>query len=245
MSTRKQPAANRSAAPRRQRPNAHLVAAGQPRRGLVWGSIGGAALVVAILAYAVYHNYESSLTWQQKADKIHGIVDFRTSNPSIDTDADEGVTGTVTYTTAPPAYGYGNPDWQRCAGDVYDAQISNENAVHSLADGAVWITYDPAKLTPAQVGQLATHVTGSTDVLMSPYPGEPTPISLQAWGFQLRLTSPTDPRIGQFITDLKQKTTIEAGADCTTGTYITATGTEPHDPDATPTASTPPSAPAG
>ena len=245
MSTRNQPAPRRSTAVRQNRPNAYLLVPGRRRRGLVWGSVVGTALAVAILAYAAYNNYESSLTWQQKADKIHGIVDFRKTNPSIDTDADEGVTGTVAYTTTPPAYGYGNPDWQRCAGDVYDAQISNENAVHSLADGAVWITYDPAKLTTAQVGQLATHVTGSAEVLMSPYPGEPTPISLQAWGFQLRLTSPTDPRIGQFITDLKQKTTIEPGADCTIGTYITATGTDPHDPDATPTASTPPSAPAG
>ena len=67
-------------------------------------------------------------------------------------------------------------------------------------------------------------------MLMSPYPGLTTPISLQAWGFQLpRADSATDSRIDQFIQDLRQNASMEPGVDCSSGTYITATGTTPHD----------------
>jgi hypothetical protein len=205
-------------------------------------------LAGSLVGYAVYNSYQNGLGWQAKADKIQGIVDYRTKKPAIDTTAYRNhVYGTVKYETTPPAYGNHNPNWQRCQGDIYNAPIANENAVHALEHGAVWITYDPAKITAAQASQLgSTYVAGNDFTLMSPYPGQPTPISLQAWGFQLQLNSPTDPRIKQFLTDLRQNATLEPGTPCSSGSYITATGTSPHNPDGTPSApaSSVPSAPA-
>lgn len=194
-------------------------------------------VAAGIIVYAVYNSYESGLTWQQRADKISGIIDYHSGNPSIDTNPDMSVTGTVSYASTPPAYGEGNPDWQRCEGDVYAAQISDENAVHSMELGAVWITYDPAKLTAAQVSTLAsTYVNGHDNTFMSPYPGQPTAVSVQTWGFQLRLSSPTDSRIARFISATRGRSSLDTTDTCTTGDYITATGTEPHDPAAAPSA---------
>jgi hypothetical protein len=62
---------------------------------------------------------------------------------------------------------------------------------------------------------------------MSPYPGLDAPVSLQAWGYQLKLGAATDPRIDQFITALRIKAAPEPGAACSGG--VTATGTTPHD----------------
>ena len=185
---------------------------------------------VAIVGYGVYAIQKNGQSFEDKADKISGIVDYRKKDPSIVDAANRNhVTGPVKYATSPPDYGNHNPNWQRCLGDVYDAPIANENAVHSLEHGAVWITYDPAKLTPAQVSTLAsTYVNGQDFTLMSPYPNMPTAISMQAWGFQLRLNSPTDPRIKQFIQDLRVNATLEPGVSCSSGTYVTATGTSPH-----------------
>jgi hypothetical protein len=185
---------------------------------------------VAIVGYGVYAIQKSGETFEQKADKISGIVDYRKKDPSIVEAANRNhVTVPVKYATSPPDYGNHNPNWQRCLGDVYDAPIANENAVHSLEHGAVWITYDPAKLSAAQVQTLAsTYVRGQDFTLMSPYPNMPTAISLQAWGFQLRLNSPTDPRIHQFIQNLRVNATLEPGVACSSGTYVTATGTSPH-----------------
>ena len=42
------------------------------------------------------------------------------------------------------------------------------------------------------------------------------------------MNSPTDPRIDQFIKDLRVNATLEPGVACSSGTYVTATGTSPH-----------------
>jgi len=76
--------------------------------------------------------------------------------------------------------------------------------VHSMEHGAVWITYAP-NLPPDQLAALqqlvSTHYVGSERYLvLSPYAGIPSPIVASAWGYQLGLTSPSDPRLVQFIT---------------------------------------------
>ncbi len=51
---------------------------------------------------------------------------------------------------------------------------------------------------------------------LSPYPNLKTPISLQAWGYQLFVKDASDPRIPAFIAALKynKNTTPEYGATC-------------------------------
>lgn len=52
------------------------------------------------------------------------------------------VTKAVTYTMNPPVGGDHNQAWMTCDGTVYTKAIPNENAVHSLEHGAVWVTYN-------------------------------------------------------------------------------------------------------
>jgi hypothetical protein len=77
---------------------------------------------------------------------------------------------------------------------------------------------------------------------MSPYPGLDKPISLQAWGYQLKVDSAGDGRINDFIKDLRQNASQEPGTPCSTGNYITSTGTTPKDLGKTASASAAPSA---
>ncbi len=55
------------------------------------------------------------------------------------------------------------------AGTVYSAAIANENAVHMLEHGAVWITYNPS-LPANEIATLANYVNGQDRMAMSPYP---------------------------------------------------------------------------
>ncbi len=130
------------------------------------------------------------------------------------------VTSAVKYNTSPPIGGNHSQVWADCSGTVYAKQIANENAVHPLEHGAVWITYRPG-LDAASIATLSKLVTGQNYTLMSPYAGLKTPISLQAWNYQLFVNSATDPRIAAFIKALRNNpgTTPEYPGNCSNPTF--------------------------
>lgn len=131
------------------------------------------------------------------------------------------VEGVVKYDTSPPTGGNHSQYWADCTGSIYAKPIASENAVHMLEHGAIWVTYDANKIKGADLTKLEAYVKGVDRMAMSPYPNLKAPISLQAWGYQLFVNSPTDPRIAQFISVLKynQKTTPEYGATCSQPTF--------------------------
>lgn len=111
------------------------------------------------------------------------------------------VTGAVTYDRVPPAGGAHNPTQLNCG--VYTQPVPNENAVHSLEHGAVWITYQPT-ITADQLAILQRLVTSSyvgTEkyLILSPYAGIPSPIVASAWGVQLGVDQASDSRLLDFI----------------------------------------------
>jgi Protein of unknown function (DUF3105) len=128
------------------------------------------------------------------------------------------VTGTVQYPMHPPVGGNHNPVWLNCNGNVYTKAVKDENAVHALEHGAVWVTYTD-KASKADVDKLAAKVKQTPYSLMSPYADQTSPIELSAWGHQLSVTSADDPKVGKFFqTYVQGKQTPEPGASCTGGT---------------------------
>jgi len=77
------------------------------------------------------------------------------------------VTGTAKYDRNPPAGGAHNDVWLNCG--VYGRPVRNENAVHALEHGAVWITYR-GSLAPAAIITLRrfveTHYKGTDRYLI-------------------------------------------------------------------------------
>jgi len=67
-----------------------------------------------------------------------------------------------------------------------------------------------------QLSKLKSMVDGVDRMALSPYAGLKTPISLQAWNYQLFVQSASDPRVAQFIDALRynKKVTPEYGALC-------------------------------
>jgi hypothetical protein len=139
------------------------------------------------------------------------------------------VEGNITYDTTPPIGGNHSQYWADCSGTVYPNAIANENAVHALEHGAVWITYKPG-LAADQVATLSKLVAGQDRMLMSPFPDLKTSISLQAWDYQLFVDSASDPRIAQFIQAVRfnPATTPEISATCSQPTFITNPSTFGH-----------------
>jgi len=122
----------------------------------------------------------------------------------------------VAYTHSPPLGGTHDAVWAGCDGVVYPRAVRNENMVHSLEHGAVWIAYSPDRITGADLDALAGRVSGQPYLMLSPYPGLDRPISLQSWGYQLKVDSAGDKRIDEFIRALRSNsvTTPEPNAPC-------------------------------
>lgn len=172
------------------------------RRGtniLIWTA---AAIGIALLAYLLYLNLRSP-------GEIEGLI--RQSGLSRAHD------NSVQFTAgdAPPAGGVHFDRWQNCG--VYEEPIETGNAVHSLEHGAVWITYRP-DLAESAVTALQERVRQQSFLLLSPYPGQQSPIVLTAWAVQLEVDSVRDSRIDEFITRYRLgPTTPELGATCSRG----------------------------
>ncbi|WP_017601094.1 DUF3105 domain-containing protein [Nocardiopsis lucentensis] len=124
------------------------------------------------------------------------------------------VTETVDYEMFPPAGGEHYGYWQNCG--VYEAPIRNETAVHSLEHGAVWITYDPASVDSGGVAALEGHYRQGDYLLVSPVEeGMPAPVVASAWGAQILLDGPDDPRLAAFVRRYEQSPEApEPGAPC-------------------------------
>lgn len=174
-----------------------------PYRDFWIGSIICVALVVIVIGALLYFQNQNASN-----GNISGIVTY--SNLSRN-----HVTGTVNYPQVPPVGGPHNPVWQNCG--IYTSPVPNENAVHSMEHGAVWITYQPS-LSTADIQTLQGLVRGHSYVILSPYTGLPSPVVASAWGVQLKVNSANDPRIAQFISKYEQgPQTPEQGSPCTGG----------------------------
>ena len=123
--------------------------------------------------------------------------------------------GAISYDRSPPAGGPYSPLWQNCG--VYAAPLYPEYAVHSLARGAVWVTYRP-DLSPGDLTDLQNTLGGNAQVLLSPQRRQVAPVMLSAWNAQLALDSSRDGRLKRFLGHYAGASDVpEAGQPCSGG----------------------------
>jgi hypothetical protein len=163
------------------------------RSKLVWWVVGGVAgiAVVALVVASFVFAPRGAATYtaaNSTGREIDGVETFDLSNDHVE--------GTVDYEQSPPAGGPHNAVWLNCG--VYTEPQVNENAVHSMEHGAVWVTYDADLVSDAELDELRTYLP-STYMILSPYEGLDSPIVLSAWNAQLKLDSASDERIPEFF----------------------------------------------
>lgn len=185
--------------------------------GLIIATVLIVLLAVGVIGYAVSQNKKKSDA--KNPDKISGIVH------KVFTGGDHKA-GAISYAESPPMGGPHSQIWADCDGAVYPNQIANENAVHTLEHGAVWITYKPG-LPAEQLDVLTKLVANKPYTLLTPYAGLKSNVSLQAWGYQLFVDSATDKRVDRFIKALRQSqtNTPELGASCSNPAFKTNSST--------------------
>jgi hypothetical protein len=210
------------------------------------GFVAGSAVLVLFLGYIIFYavqhqgigDHSSREYAESQISGIHSTFQHYSRNH---------VEGPVNYpgqSNTPPVGGKHNAVPQSC--QAYNAPIANEHAVHSLEHGAVWITYNPDKLSAKDIAVLKADLEDNPFRMLSPYPGLKKPISLQAWGEQVFVDKVTDKRIKRFLelfTSGPQD--LEKGSPCqgTTATgpvQATTPGTTTPHGTASPRAAAPP-----
>ena len=200
----------------RERADQQRVAAEQQkrssqRRSAMWTVAVVAAVAVAGTALVLTRAGTPPATSdgaQATAGAIAGVETFTVTDQSH-------VEGPVTYEQTPPVGGPHSSAWQNCG--VYDVPVANENAVHSMEHGAVWIAHSP-ELPAAEVEAVRSLAAGNPYVLVSPHPDVASGVVASAWTQQLALDSFDEVRISEFVAAFAQgPQSPEPGAPCTGG----------------------------
>jgi transcriptional regulator with XRE-family HTH domain len=178
--------------------------------GLLQALLVLGALLAALVAFVVAMTelFPGLGTGELPGKPPEGVESFKASSR-------DHIKGDLDYSQSPPVGGNHNPIWQNCG--FYAESVRDENAVHSMEHGAVWIAYSP-DLPRDGVERLRDLAHGELYVLVSPYEGLPSPVVASAWGKQLRLDSASDPDLERFVRAYVQAPQVpEPGAPCTGG----------------------------
>lgn len=141
-----------------------------------------------------------------EAATLDEVEEFKSSRDHADDDVD--------YPQTPPAGGPHANEWLQCG--EYDEPVRDENAVHSLEHGTVWITYDEGAVEDDEVEELADVLPDKG--ILSPYDDLPAPVVVTVWDHQLRLDGADDPRLALFLEEYGDSHTApEPMASCEGG----------------------------
>lgn len=122
--------------------------------------------------------------------------------------------GIVDYGLRPPAGGAHNPVWLNCG--FYDQPTPDENLVHDLEHGAVWLAYSP-DLPAADLEVIHEMARTNPKIVATPYPdlAGGAAVVATAWARQLTLDSVDDPRLEAFAAQYVDGSQApEAGVTC-------------------------------
>lgn len=178
------------------------------RSKVVWWVVGGTAAVAVIGLVAASIIFAPPAPQQYQAGSEGAVIEGVEEYSHVT----EHVEGPVEYEQTPPAGGEHNAIWLNCA--VYTEPVPNENAVHSLEHGAIWVTYNPDDIAGGDLDTLKATLPSSY-VILSPYPDMDTPIAISGWNHQLKVDSADDARLGEFFEEYWRSQNVpEPNASC-------------------------------
>lgn len=185
--------ARRAEANNRTRRDQRKAEYDKQQRQWFWTKIGLAAFALIFVVFGAWKGWEAYERWQvtKDVDVYFGATDFVATH----NDAEP-----ILYEQIPPVGGYHRNAWQNCG--YYNEYINNENGVHSMEHGSVWITYDPN--LPQEDIDVLKNKAEEQFILVSPYPGMDAPVIASVWGKQIKLDGVNDSRLDAFIGQYKK-----------------------------------------
>ena len=102
------------------------------------------------------------------------------------------VAGDVDYDVTPPVGGPHADRWLACG--VYDVAVPDENAVHALEHGTVWITYEPGsrQAETSTASQVSFRTRGSCRRTTDCPDPSSSPCGDASWSWTVSMTNASD-----------------------------------------------------
>ena len=176
----------------------------------VWFA-GGGVIVILLVAGLFYLGIQGPAIANSGIEGLVILPDQGAGHQEGDIHADDEV----------PAGGLHSAQWQNCG--IYDEPVREENVVHSMEHGAVWIAYQP-DLAADQVEILRDLVRQERSrqreplIVLAPKAGLDVPLIATAWRVQLELEDASDERLVAFVRRYQRGPfTPEPGATCAGG----------------------------
>ncbi|QYH36257.1 DUF3105 domain-containing protein [Salinibacterium sp. M195] len=173
--------------------------------GIVISSVAAVGVLALVIVMVVTNGTPRT---SPEAIEIDGVQNY----PNL---VATHVADAVDYEQSPPVGGEHSSAWLNCG--VYTEPVQNENAVHALEHGAVWVTYNPEQVSGADLESLQDAVP-STYSVVSPVADLQSPVIISAWANQVELDGVDDPRLQDFVDKFWQGGEApELGASCSGG----------------------------
>lgn len=101
------------------------------------------------------------------------------------------------YNSNPPTSGW---HWPNAAKNgIYDSQLPDEQLIHNLEHGHIWISYKPDIADEAKNQLKALVKKDDWKIVLAPRPQNDSAIALAAWGRILKLSDFDEAKIKEFI----------------------------------------------
>ncbi len=158
------------------------------RRPLITALSTAGLSAATLLLAACGDSGDSAGVTDGSADIADLVVEDGQSNDHVDN---------ATYDVVPPSGGDHNAIWLNCG--LYDIEVPDDNAVHTLEHGVVWVAHDP-DLAADQMAALRELFDANADrMIVSPVTGLDSAVVVVAWERRLELDDATDPRLAAFV----------------------------------------------
>ena len=109
----------------------------------------------------------------------------------------QGSTDHPAYNSNPPTSGDHWPS--PAAWGAYDTTLPDEELVHNLEHGGIWISFEPGKLDASTIAQLKDFAHRYQLIIVEPRANDAAPISLAAWTHMENLDHYDESAILRFI----------------------------------------------
>ena len=159
-------------------------------------SFGGLTVVAIITASVVFVGY---LVWANRPVSVSEDPLMGAERQDYGTEHVATAEEMIIPPDEPPVSGPHFPQWLP-EGGAYEQAVQDGNALHNLEHGMVWITYNPALVTPEQIATLNDFAEDrSGDVIVSPREANAAPITAASWLRILTMDEPDTEPLDQFV----------------------------------------------